>query len=313
MAELVEVSELFRGCVKRREAMGLSNAEAERLCHDAEDPEPSDPVMYQPPFVTPAGEDQEGPQEPSGEPDEAEGGSDSLEELAGLSGRATRSRWRGRDLTPGTVPAWRDPRTEAHVWAKEMVRVGQRPPFNQAGWVEHATRMGLSPDGIQNGWDYIHTVFSQTYEKRREQAVESAGGVLGEGDPWSGGPPPYGGYYATFPHELKVKMPQGSGRSFPFHTKAAQQVYAAARKIIAKNPNIDAEGAYRQAMGEVGVNVFEMTPEDDAIMGIALHWEIVGKEAKPEPPQVSTQGRPTSGLKGTQIGYGREISPRGAP
>jgi len=311
---LVETSALYKSCVKRREAMGLSSAEAERLCLDQE---PSEPVLYRPPFVTPSTATeqaregaQDGPESPSGEP----GDTDPLGESAAFMGPSRgHSRWMGRDLTPGTVPAQRDPRTEAHIWAKEMVRVGQRPPFNRDGWDEHATRMGLSPQSINQGWDYINSVFSQTYEREHGRVVESLKRVLGE-DPWSGGPPRYGGYYASYGHALKVRM-RGSdeGPGFPFHTKAAEKVYQAARKIIAKDKNIDAEGAYREALGKVGVNVFDMTPEDDALMGIALHWEISGKEAFPEPPKIPSQVRSTGGLKGTQIGLGRELSPRGAP
>jgi hypothetical protein len=316
MAGLIEISALFKNCARRRGLSGVSSAEAERRCQDDE---PSPMPLYRPPFVTPsagsAEQAPEGPQEPRRGPDDEGEDTDPLGESAAFMGPSrSHSRWMGRNLTPGTVPAWRDPRTEAHIWADEMTRVGQRPPFNRDGWVEHATRMGLSPDGIEQGWDYIERVFSKKYEERRlARVVEELKGLLGEGDPWSGGPPPYGGYYATFPHRLKMKTPQGSAPSFPFHTKAAEKVYAAAVKIIARDPGIDAEGAYRQAMGKVGVNPFEMTPEDEAIMGIALHWEITGKEARPEPPRVSSQGRPTSGMKGTQISYGREIMPRGAP
>jgi hypothetical protein len=314
MGGFVATSELFDSCVARRQAMGLSRAEAERLCRSQE---PSDLVLYRPPFVTPSvasEQTREGAQKPSESTSDEQGDTDPLGESAAFMGPSRdRSRSTGRDLTPGTVPAWRDGRTEAHVWAKEMVRVGQRPPFNREGWVEHATRMGLHPDGIREGWDYIERVFSKKYESRYDHVVASLKQVLGEGDPYSGGPPPYGGYYASFGHSLKVRMRgSDSGPGFPFHTKAAEKVYQAARKIIAKDRYIDAEGAYRQALGQTGVNVFEMTPEDDALMGIALHWELSGKDAFPEPPKIPTQ-RATGDMKGTQIGFGRELAPMGAP
>jgi hypothetical protein len=123
---------------------------------------------------------------------------------------------------------------------------------------------------------------------------------------------PYGGYYLQVPHEFKVKMPQiGRGDpSWPWRTKEAARVYDTAVKLVRKYKNLDLLKLYELALRYSKVSMYELTPEDDAIFGIALQWLLSGKEAVPQAPDIPTQ-RSAYGMKGTQIARG--IAPRGAP
>jgi len=305
---LVEVGDLFRDCVRRREALGLPRAEAERFCRQPTDLTPGSPQ---------AGGSASGGAPAPLEACEPSGGTRSRSERAkGVRGRSEArigqvgrgySRWMGRDLTPGFVPGDRDAQAEARVWAREMLRVGQRPPFNREGWEEHARRMGMSPDQVETGWIYIATDFSQKAEQC-DRAVASLRKALGESSTkW-----PAKGYNMPLPGSYKVRSTGPGGASFPFYTKAGEKVFRAAQNIIAGDPDIGIDDVYQLALARAGVGGFELTPEDDAIMGIAIQWEITRKGAPKEPPTLP-DNRAASGWKGTQIGYGREMAPRGAP
>jgi len=188
-------------------------------------------------------------------------------------------------------------RTEAHLWASEMRAVGQFPVTNRQEWEVHAERMGFfSPDSKAEGWDYIERVFN----KRRDHVVAELREVL----EFSG--KPYGGYSFVYPN-----LDQGDP-SWPWRTEEAKAVFAAAEKIVRKNPNIDIEELFDLALGKSKISTYELTPEDDALMGMALQWLIMGKDARPEAPRIAVSRNPF-GMKGTQQGGDRYVAPRGAP
>ena len=130
---LVEVGEVFRDCARQRRAGGESPQDC------PEDPSFQWPGTFSRSAAAEAPESDEEPEEGKDTPEAREGRGGALEQLGVAIGGG--SRWGGRDLTPGFVPGDRDPRTEAHIWAKEVVRVGQRPPFQLDAWAEHARRM----------------------------------------------------------------------------------------------------------------------------------------------------------------------------
>lgn len=215
------------------------------------------------------------------------------------------SRWGGRNLTPGFVPGGLDPRAEAELWAKEVSRNGQRPVTDQGAWEVHAARMGLTPDQIDQGWRYIETVFNRRL--RPHGRMESVVADLGEIFEFSG--QPYGGYNLPMPHAWKQKIPRHHDvdPSWPWRTKSAQRVYQKALEVIREYPDLEMPKVYERALALAKVSPFDMPPEDDAIMGMALQWAMVGKDAQPQAPDIAT-GRSAYGMKGT-----KPIPIRGAP
>jgi hypothetical protein len=298
---LVEIGEVFQDCLRQKAAQGIPPEQAKQVCS-----EPSSfqwPGTMARPAATEAPESPPPPREGKATPKTGKSLRKAVEQLGVAIGGG--SRWGGRDLTPGFVPYGPDPRTEAHIWAKEMVRVGQRPPFQLEAWAEHARRMGLDPKQAAKGWSYIEKVFSKRYER---SPAEKAREVLGEfaTNKWSG-------YYMQPPHEFKVRMQGSQPKSWPWATKEAEAVYEAAKKFIAAHPDASIEQAFEVGLAKAKVSMFELTPEDDAIMGIALQWEIQGKEAQPEPPEIPTN-RTAGGTKGRQIaGSGHLLNPMGSP
>jgi hypothetical protein len=302
---LIEADQLFKDCVKRYKALGYSVPDAKQTCSYppgfgfAWAGEPHGPPPPPPPEEPP-------PEEPPPEPPADGGGATPPAGSAGPVERRKRRQeaapwpWAGTNLSPGFVPADRNPRTEADLWAREMQANGQFPVRDRSAWETHAERMGLSPDAVAEGWRYIETVFN----KRRDHVVSELKHVF----EFSG--QPYGGYSMLMPHSLKTHMPLGpNDPPWPWRTKAAELVFAEIQKIAKKQKNLsDINKIYELGCAEAGVSPFELTPEDDAIMGIAIEWLFTGKEANPEPPEIPTARSPY-GMKGTNT----TASPRGAP
>jgi len=215
------------------------------------------------------------------------------------------SRWGGKDLTPGFVPPMKNARTEAHLWASEMAATGQYPVRDRIAWEVHADRMGLWPEQWEEGWDYIERIFNK---RRIDHVVAELRAVF----EFSG--QPYGGYNIAYPRIGLPVMPKygQNSASWPWRTKEAEKVYQMAELIIAETPGLTIEELYERAMAKAKVSVYELTPEDDALMGMALVWLITGKEAKPEPPKVAV-ARNAYGMKGTQKSQGHYVPAMGAP
>lgn len=226
----------------------------------------------------------------------ANGATEALRGLGESGYTSGMSRWGGKDLTPGTVRADRNVRTEAHLWASEVATNGQVSVKNRQGWEVHADRMGFTPEQWVEGWNYIERVFNQ----RRDHVVAELEHVF----EFKG--QPYGGYSIHFPN-----LDQGDA-SWPWRTKEAIKVYEKAVEIAAKQPNLQIEELYERALAAARVSVYELTPEDDALMNMALQWLIVGKDARPEAPKVAVQRNP-HGMKGTQRAQGHYVPARGAP
>jgi hypothetical protein len=231
-------------------------------------------------------------------PKKAKGVTEALSGLGEGGYTGGQSRWGGKNLTPGTVRADRNVRTEAHLWASEVAANGQVPVKDRQAWEVHADRMGFAPDAWAEGWDYIERVFN----KRRGHVVADLEHVFEFKSQ------PYGGYSIAYPN-----LDTQQHASWPWRTKEAALVYEKAVEIIGKAPELlMIEELYEQALAAAKVSVYELTPEDDALMGMALQWLIVGKDAEPEPPKVPTS-RNAYGMKGTQRAQGHYVPARGAP
>lgn len=273
---LVELSDLFDDCVRRRVAAGTSRAEAERLCD-----KPSWPT-HRPPYSS----------EAAGGPSKAglAVGGLGVEDLRKRRSEAlVRPPKRGGvGLGSPVAPLGPDTRTEAHVWAREKVRTGHRPPFDKPDWEETARRRGMGPDEIAAGWRYIVDVFSKKLEQTRDHVVAAIERGLGE-------------YFDRRIGGYSIVMPQATRAAdeppvYPFQSQAAKTVYTAARKIAAKDSGSSIKSVYDRALKATGVG--KLSKGDKAMMDLAISWELSGKDPQPEPPPVGKQ-RSYAGMKGT--------------
>lgn len=224
---------------------------------------------------------------------------------------STGTRWGAQSLGTGRM-VLRNARTDAHVWAGEQEATGHRPPFNREEWQMTASRLGLMPDQEAEGWDYISRIYSKKPRGRRDHVVAEMEEALGGLTEFAG--QPYGGFYVPMPHELKVRTGDMKGMtSWPWRTKAADKVWVEIERLHKLYPEMDPEGLVDRAYVNTKIALYELTPEDDALMGIAFYWlfsNLDGDEVVP--PPVST-GSSTFGMKGTGQRDGHLTAPRGAP
>jgi len=78
-------------------------------------------------------------------------------------------------------------------------------------------------------------------------------------------------------HLLRLRLvlaEQGyaTDQPWPFHTDAARLVWATAQKIALKSPDMPPETVLYQAAGEADIAGEEMTPEDRALVMMAVRW-----------------------------------------
>jgi hypothetical protein len=109
----------------------------------------------------------------------------------------------------------------------------------------------------------------------------------------------YGGWWA--PTINKVKMQGGTG-GIPFRTKAAEKVYAFAKKIVLLYPEASGSMIKKDAMNRAEVLATELTPEDEALLDIAINWAQTGRA-----DDVISAPIVNLGLNGK----GSDIAPRG--
>lgn len=338
MVLFLEVDPYFRDCVKREREKGASRAEAEKLCwgwgwrwpagfyHSVSPPTP--PAVQPPPPSPPPGDgagNGSGGADGSGGTGDAGNGSDDAGGAAGAVGGAAKeqrrktkneqfglTRWGPESLGITAQVPMRNARTDAHVWANEQVATGHRPPFNREEWRVSAGRLGLTPDQEAEGWHYIERVWSKRWQERRDNVVAELGEAVGNLLEFSG--QPYGGYSLPMPHELKVKVPQMRDEpSWPWRTKSAARLWDAIQAIHRLYPEMMPDDILDRAYQKAKVSTYELTPEDDAILGIAFYWLLSRLDPDiPTPPPVATQTT-AYGMKGTQATAGKFTMPRGAP
>lgn len=83
---------------------------------------------------------------------------------------------------------------------------------------------------------------------------------------------PWKGVYARFYPDSDPM----SNRGWSFHTKEAGRVFARARDVLVKYPELTASEVLARATEDAGVESNELTPEDVQLLGMAVKWLITG-------------------------------------
>jgi hypothetical protein len=222
------------------------------------------------------------------------------------------TRWGPESLGVANLVPVRNARTDAHVWANEQAATGHPWPFSRTEWEVHAQRLGLMPAQVEEGWRYIGQVWARKQESRssRDNVVAELRQAVGKLSEISA---QYGGSYVPAPHALTVKTKEMRGQvSWPWRTKSAERVFKAATRLHDRNPAIGPDDLLDRAYREAVVSSYDLTPEDDALMGIALYWLYSKLTPQDEPPPVAMQQN-AYGMKGTQSALGGSVATRGAP
>ena len=199
----------------------------------------------------------------------------------------------GASLGSGAVVR-EDPVAAVAAWAKGL---GRKPtPEDRSAWSEHARRLNMSPDDEAKGWKAVEWV------EKTFAALRQALGMSETSAAWGGYSVPNIGMIrmqpSTGPASMKATDSPAWGQppdaSFPFHTRAADKVWAAAKKNILKFKTSGASEILRKSIEDANISPSELTPEDAQLLGMAIHYMQNG----PASTTVRTAGNATTGLTG---------------
>lgn len=193
-----------------------------------------------------------------------------------------------RNIVPGFVLLGHV-RALAHQWAMDICR---GTPRRRAEWVRFAEINSISPEEASEGWAYLAAHLSKYVQESTPYGVA------------------FGGQYLPTTYQPHISGP-GIPTSWPWRTKSAERVFAVARRIVREKPEMGIPEIYDLALSHSKISALELTPEDDALMSLALEWELTNRPAPEEPPVQPAQRNPY-GMKGTNRAPG-SLPPRGAP
>ena len=213
-------------------------------------------------------------------------------------------------------PDWK---TNADEWLQTA------SSFDQWDWEEYAARMGLFPEDVMTGWEYILSQKKQDANSAPVIPLPAPG--MPSGKPQGG--PPVGAAVSRAPNRYEaldvarklfteatswwgysvpnlgmINMPQTVGDmgsmgapGFGFHTKSAETAWEEAKKVADKNPKMSTNEIMIQALRNVKIPATELTPEDSSLMEIGINWYLSGMTAgiekvTPAPSGVRTGGTP---------------------
>lgn len=199
---------------------------------------------------------------------------------AGIDGRGD-----GTSIGTGAVH-WPDPIQHVKIWADRTPRSTR----NRAAWAEYATRLGMSMDDIEKGWQ------TMAQDAPVPEAVQTLQKFFGEA---GGGmsPNPLVGYW--LPNIGLVKMQQGttgSGKDslgFPFSTAQAERLFDYCLKVVDQYPKMKALAVLQKSLDDSGIPGLDVTPEDLKLLELAIGWAQAGMSNKvPITAPVRTGGAP---------------------
>lgn len=222
------------------------------------------------------------------------------------------SNWRSPGANSGdlgTGAAIRpDPTLAAAAWKKSGGK-------DKAEWEEHAKRLGLFPQDIEPGWLSINGPDLNTPPKgidptkapssskptsgppigatisravSRDESLGLLRAALGEAVAWWG-------YSVPNFHQLKMPQTPNTG-GFGFHTVAAERVWAEAKKVADKDPKETTLNIISKACEQAQVTAFELTPEDNSLLDMAINWYLSGKASGMETPTPPANGNKAAGI-----------------
>lgn len=195
----------------------------------------------------------------------------------------------------------------AKGWAKSVVQHPlQFPPEELAArtkpeWCEYATRMGMLPAAIEQGWLAI------TKWAGWSEAVSLVKALFTEGNQFW-----WGSLGWSVPYPSQFSLPSSSP-PMPFHTASAQQIWDHLLKNLEKYRDQPTTAAIGQAATDAGISAWELTPEDLRLLDMAVSWAQAGTRFDDPPPEPVGKSAGVHGGPFKSVGYGRQLAGPGAP
>lgn len=173
-----------------------------------------------------------------------------------------------------------DSASEIAAFTKSLQRAPKAS--DKESWDSYASRIGMDPEEAERTWKGM-------LGGLKAEALQELDDVF-EGAQWAGygGPHPFqtkmprGGPIIDPPSTPKVKAPEAEkavGKlasapvSFPYHTKAAREVWEKALELIQLYPLDNPVQILRRAMAETDVEpVMDLTPEDEKLLRMAIEF-----------------------------------------
>jgi hypothetical protein len=238
------------------------------------------------------------------------------------------SGWKFRTGNLGTgAVVFPDSDKSAKAFLKSLQRTLK--PSDRAGWLVYANRLGMAHGAAEASWK---AMMKPTLRPKLSELVKEFSEIF-EAASWYGYSGPHalqiktskGGFRSEPPPtqgsqkhkgytDIQQKAPQPGGKrsepapSFPFHTKAARDVWGKAEGLIALFPLENPTQILQRAMIAVNVKpLMDLTPEDEKLLRMAIDQAQNGA-----PKNVARSGG-TPGGPFNSTGYGRHMKGRGAP
>jgi hypothetical protein len=204
---------------------------------------------------------------------------------------------------------------------------------DKAAWTTYAERLGVWPEDIEKGWEYLSASTSnkpqytgpgepskdlppaaqsspglpvgKVTSRATNEAVSPLKRVFGEATSWWG---------YSVPNLFMLNMPSTPAPfpGFGFHTKTAEKVWDQAKKIAAENPKMKTDEIVAKAIEATRSLSTELTPEDGRLLDMAINWYLAGKMWDLKPPtNIRSGGAPGGSFRSVE--YGHTLAGRGAP
>jgi hypothetical protein len=283
----------FKKCLRKKQAQGQSFDAAGDLCRHV------DPAYNPAPLPLKAAE------------------SKTVQEVGPASSVGPGWRSQGANIGTGAV-VYPDPKEAADAFLKAT----PAPSKDRKAWEMYADRLGVSPQGVDLGWNYIQS----HHEENLARATLKK--VFGESTAWAGSWVPLKNLIDPNKREVQPKdkpfkdkqpkvqpeepipeaiavmgikthqAPQvGNARGqaiqaqdpgFPFGTWSAKKVWEMAQQLVSMYPLKNPAEILAMAIQKSGVLTSELTPEDDQLLKMAIDFLQNG----PARTNVRTGGAP---------------------
>jgi hypothetical protein len=177
--------------------------------------------------------------------------------------------------------------------AKAFLKSIGRPltAADRDGWFAYTQRISMAPDAAERAWKRM---MKPSLRPKLDEVLRELRDVF-ESTSWWGFSVPHlfgtkqGSYKMPTPHDnkpAKNKAKQGVPNtpipSFPYHTKAARQVYKKALELIRLYPMDNPTQIMRRAISAVDMNpVMDLTPEDEKLLRMAIEYAQQGPAGEP--------------------------------
>jgi hypothetical protein len=123
-----------------------------------------------------------------------------------------------------------------------------------------------------------------------------------------GAPSPQGSGWTGYAAPLGNLDYKAGPQPFPYRTQTAERIWAKAKELVPKHPELDEPNILRKAFEETGLDARDLTPEDWRLLEMAIEFFKNGTIGIPKPRIGGMPGGPANHHRD-----GHYLAKRGAP